>query len=134
MSPTPSIVTLSCGCFFRGREFFASSDCETHENEPVEDPRDEEWSCDRCGETAQDDSGICITCGAVDEQLTTCDRCGREFPLDHLDAKPTINSRLRRIRAREGQRMMLYRAALLGFDFDRLECRKCYGPGYSSLT
>jgi len=28
-----------------------------------EQDADEEWSCDNCGETAQDGSGVCITCG-----------------------------------------------------------------------
>lgn len=59
-----------------------------------------------------------------------CDHCGQVFPIDELDSKPRINSKLRRIRQREGQLMMLSRAADLGFDFDQLECRHCYGPGY----
>jgi hypothetical protein len=63
-------------------------------------------------------------------EMHQCDNCGRMFPIDELDGKPTINSKLRRIRAREGQRIMLRRAADLGFEFDRLECRRCYGPGY----
>ena len=29
---------------------------------------DEDWSCDNCGETAQDGSGTCITCGQVDDE------------------------------------------------------------------
>lgn len=28
-----------------------------------EEDEDEEWSCDNCGETAQDGSGDCVTCG-----------------------------------------------------------------------
>lgn len=28
-----------------------------------------EWSCDNCGETAQDGSGECVTCGHEDEQV-----------------------------------------------------------------
>lgn len=93
---------------------------------------DDEWSCDNCGETAMDGSGICITCGAQseEEEEAPCDCCGRLFPLGLLDGKPTINSKLRRIRAREGQLAMLRRAADKGYDFDRLECRRCYGPGY----
>jgi len=59
-----------------------------------------------------------------------CESCQHLFAISELDAKPQINSRLRRIRAREGQIAMLQRAADLGFDFDRLECRNCYGPGY----
>lgn len=64
------------------------------------------------------------------EELEACDCCGKMFPIDQLDGKPSINSKLRRIQAREGQIGMLRRAADLGFDFDRLECRRCYGPGY----
>ena len=60
----------------------------------------------------------------------TCAKCGGSLPLDQLDSKPTINSRLRRIQENEGQLIMLRRAADLGFDFDRLECLSCYGPGY----
>lgn len=125
-----AVVNLPCGCFFKGRELVADPDCEEH----GENDAPEEWSCDRCGESAQDGSGICITCGAVDEELTPCDCCGREFPIDLLDGKPTINSHLRRVRAREGQLSMLYRAAVHGYDFDRLECRSCYGPGFQIIT
>ena len=38
---------------------------------PKED--EEEWSCDRCGETAQDGSGECITCDeGHEEEATPC--------------------------------------------------------------
>lgn len=42
-----------------------------HEMELAEDPeddKDEEWSCDNCGETAMDGSGECISCGQHDEE------------------------------------------------------------------
>lgn len=122
-----STITLACGCFFAGHKFYCDPDCTSHGGD-----NNDAWSCDNCGETAMDGSGICVTCGRVDEELTPCDCCGREFPLDQLDAKPSMNSRLRRIRAREGQIVMLRRAADLGFQFDKLECRRCYGPGFVS--
>lgn len=62
-----------------------------------------------------------------------CSSCGERHPIEALDAKPTMNSRLRRIQAREGQLQMLTRAADLGFDFDRIECSRCYGPGFQNL-
>lgn len=68
-----------------------------------------------------------------EDEMTRCDCCGKEFPIDDLDSKPTENSRLRRYRQAQGQPVMLRKAADLGFDFDRLECRKCYGPGYTAL-
>lgn len=40
-----------------------------HDLETAEDPEDDEdedWSCDSCGETAQDGSGECVTCGQPD--------------------------------------------------------------------
>lgn len=124
--PSPSIVNLPCGCFFSGRSMIVSQDCEEHE--------ESEWACDNCGETAMDGGDRCVTCRApIPEECTPCDNCGGPFPIDELDGKPTINSKLRRIRAREGQLVMLRRAADLGFDFNRLECRKCYGPGYSAI-
>ncbi|NEI71007.1 hypothetical protein GR212_15620 [Rhizobium lusitanum] len=119
---TPAIVSLPCGCFFQGRKLIIADDCISH--------GDKEWSCDNCGETAMDGSDRCITCGCQVEEVACCDACGECFPLDELDGKPTINSRLRRIRASEGQLAMLRRAADKGLEFDRLECRRCYGPGY----
>ncbi|CCF19138.1 protein of unknown function [Pseudorhizobium banfieldiae] len=130
--PSPSIVTLSCGCFFRGREFVQDPKCDEHPILGDEDDEDE-WSCENCGETAMDGGDRCITCGCEIVETACCDACGRTFALDELDAKPTINSRLRRTRQREGQLMMLYRAAARGYDFDRLECRQCYGPGYLAI-
>lgn len=118
----PSITSLPCGCFFQGRIMTTDPECEEHHDQ------EDEWSCDNCGETAMDGSGVCVTCGTTDE--AQCDKCGKFFPTDHLDGKPTINSKLRRIRAREGQLAMLRRAADKGYEFDRLECRGCYGPGY----
>ncbi len=56
--PSPSITTLLCRCFFRGREFIAAPDCEEHGEEP------DEWQCKECGETAMDGGTKCITCGA----------------------------------------------------------------------
>ena len=66
--------------------------------------------------------------------LDRCDKCSASVSINDLDAKPTENARLRRIRMREGQLVMLRRAADLGYDFDRLECRACYGPGYVSCA
>ncbi|WPE19914.1 hypothetical protein [Shinella zoogloeoides] len=121
----PAIVPLPCGCFFQGRDMITVEDCSEHSD-------DDEWACDNCGETAMDGGDRCITCGCEIVETACCDACGERFPLNELDSKPTINSQLRRTRAKEGQLMMLYRAAMRGYDFDRLECRSCYGPGFLS--
>lgn len=120
-----AIITLPCGCFFQGREMFFADDCTEHE--------DADWQCENCGETAMDGGDRCITCGCEIEDKTACDSCGQMFPIEELDSKPTMNSRLRRTRQKEGQLAMLYRAAARGYDFDRLECRRCYGPGYFAM-
>ena len=117
-----AIVSLPCGCFFQGRKMFFADDCTEHE--------EADWSCDNCGETAMDGGDQCVTCGCEIEDKEPCSCCGHMFSIDDLDSKPHINSKLRRIRAREGQRVMLRRAADLGFEFDQLECKRCYGPGY----
>lgn len=123
-----ALTTLPCGCFFQGRQMVTDPDCSVH------DDSETEWECENCGETAMDGGDRCIACGTpILEACTGCDTCGELLPLDMLDAKPEINSKLRRIRAREGQLVMLRRAADLGFQFDRLECRACYGPGYRQL-
>ncbi len=66
-------------------------------------------------------------------EKSKCDSCKNLFQINDLDGKPSINSRLRRIRARQGQLVMLRRASDLGINFDRLECCNCYGPGYSAI-
>lgn len=66
-------------------------------------------------------------------KTTQCDSCGGFFDIDELDGKPTIDGHLHRTLDEEGQLVMLSKAADLGYDFDRLECRHCYGPGYISL-
>lgn len=121
----PFIAALPCGCFFQGREMIIDPDCTEHE--------DADWSCDNCGKTAMDGGDRCVTCGCEIEEKHACDSCGHMFTIDKLDGKPTINSKLRRTRQKEGQLMMLYRAAARGYDFDRLECKRCYGPGYQAI-
>jgi hypothetical protein len=59
-----------------------------------------------------------------------CATCQTVVPIDLLDAKPTMTFWLRIIRALFGQRAMLSYAAGHGYDFDRLECKDCYGPEY----
>jgi len=62
--------------------------------------------------------------------LCTCAKCGRVTGIDELDAKPSPTRLLRLVRLLRGQLFMLRYAADRGYDFDRLECRDCYGPGY----
>lgn len=59
-----------------------------------------------------------------------CARCGVEWPIDGLDAKPTPTLWLWIIRLFLGQKRMLSYTADHGYDFDRLECVECYGPGF----
>lgn len=50
-----------------------------------------------------------------------CAECGKKTPVHLLDAKPGPERwTVERLRA----------AADAGADFNRLECRDCYGPGY----
>lgn len=59
-----------------------------------------------------------------------CAECGWRLPLHLLDAKPTMTLWLRLVSLFRGQKFMLRYAADRGYDFDRLECRACYGDGY----
>lgn len=55
-------------------------------------------------------------------EKTQCACCGREFPIEALDAKPGPGH------FTEAQ---LSDAAERGDDFDRLECSDCFGPGFT---
>jgi hypothetical protein len=66
----------------------------------------------------------------MNRDLIPCDNCGTLTHIDLLDAKPSYLSG-------PGWRFLswlrmwlLNRAAYKGADFDRLECKRCYGPGY----
>lgn len=65
--------------------------------------------------------------------MTKCDHCGTEWDIDLLDAKPDHlagpGSWIERLfpKIRIGR---LLHAADTGFDFERLECCRCYGPGW----
>jgi hypothetical protein len=58
------------------------------------------------------------------ERLGTCQECGKAVPYDLLDAKPGSGHWT------NGQ---LFDAAYDGAQFDRLECKDCYGPNWSPL-
>lgn len=62
-----------------------------------------------------------------------CRKCGVRHPIDELDSKPELTPELKRIRAVHGALHMLNYAADRGINFTRLECRNCYGPGYSEI-
>ncbi|TPJ51762.1 MULTISPECIES: hypothetical protein [unclassified Mesorhizobium] len=63
-----------------------------------------------------------------------CQRCKLLTQIDQLDSKPKMTPLLRVINAARGQIKMLAYAADHGHDFTVLECRTCYGPGWSSNT
>lgn len=65
---------------------------------------------------------------------TRCRKCGREAPIDALDAKPEITPWFLGRVMRYGQPEALVRAADVGLDFTRLECARCYGPGFAALA
>lgn len=46
----------------------------------------------------------------------TCQQCGRSFHIDQLDAKPQRHNG---------------KTAEQGAQFTRLECKDCYGPGFT---
>lgn len=50
-----------------------------------------------------------------------CNKCGKKKPLHLLDAKPKGSA---------GTVRALRMAANRGKDFDVLECKACYGPGW----
>lgn len=54
-----------------------------------------------------------------------CDKCGGLFDPRELDAKPVPKDK----RADETDED----AADRGVEFSRLECRACYGPGFSEM-
>ena len=54
-----------------------------------------------------------------------CDKCRKEFEPDQMDAKPYAGP------LPTGQDLI---DASNGLDWDRLECRECYGDGFTSLT
>lgn len=62
--------------------------------------------------------------------MSRCEECGVRYPLHCLDAKPTMTFWLRLVSLFRGQKFTLRYAADRGYDFDRLECRACYGDGY----
>lgn len=62
-----------------------------------------------------------------------CYRCGEIHILPQLALKPTLVFWLRMVQLLHGQRYMIEYAAKVGFNFDRLECARCYGPGYSLM-
>jgi hypothetical protein len=64
--------------------------------------------------------------------LHKCRRCGGLHEIYELDSKPTLDRRLKRIRRAQGPLHMLTYAADHGYDFDWLECARCYGPGYEA--
>ncbi|NKW09976.1 hypothetical protein HGG76_11745 [Ochrobactrum tritici] len=64
------------------------------------------------------------------QEHSFCDNCLRPTKVACLDGKPTLTRWLRIIRFFRGQAFMLRYAADRGYDFDRLECGDCYGPGY----
>lgn len=54
-------------------------------------------------------------------KIQACTACGKPTPLHLLDAKPS--------RLRTGE--TIDDAAWRNANFDRLECRECYGPGWA---
>lgn len=62
-----------------------------------------------------------------------CAKCGELHDIAALDSKPKLTLRLRLIKRLHGQLYMLQYAGDRGYDFNRLECSKCYGPGYEEL-
>ncbi len=64
--------------------------------------------------------------------MSRCRKCGAPRSIDELDSKPELDRHLKRIRAAHGQLHMLRYAADHGYDFTRLECAGCYGPGYET--
>ncbi|MGE3307750.1 MAG: hypothetical protein AB7I52_17475 [Rhizobiaceae bacterium] len=66
--------------------------------------------------------------------MMNCATCGKEHEAEHFDSKPAMTLRLWLIQATRGQIAMLRYAADHGYDFDRMECRSCYGPGFASIS
>lgn len=62
-----------------------------------------------------------------------CDSCRREFEPHELDAKPRLGPVLLIVRLFRGRAAMMDFAGDRGYDFNRMECRDCYGPGFSEF-
>lgn len=62
-----------------------------------------------------------------------CDQCGTEHDINALDAKPVMTLWLCIVWLFIGQNRGLAYAGERGHDFDRYECRRCYGPGYAGF-
>lgn len=62
-----------------------------------------------------------------------CMRCGRDTHVFDLDAKPRWTPWLLLIFLVRGQMSVLSYAGDHGYDFDRFECRDCYGPGFNDI-
>jgi hypothetical protein len=56
------------------------------------------------------------------EETMPCDRCGKQFRPEELDSKPS---------APDAANLTVAEQSAL--EFDRHECRDCYGPGFSEL-
>jgi hypothetical protein len=69
----------------------------------------------------------------TERDIERCDSCGITCHIDELDGKPTMTWWLFVIWLLRGDLGMLRYAADHGYDFDRLECRECYGRGYSEI-
>ena len=56
MNALAAVVTLPCGCFFRGREFVADSSCEEHRDDPDidDDPEKTEFTFDELDDRAKE--------------------------------------------------------------------------------
>ncbi|MER9768925.1 hypothetical protein NKJ09_23005 [Mesorhizobium sp. M0189] len=97
----------------------------------------DEWSCqcdDECPNCGHDFSPV--ESEDLDEEgddEAECACCHGTYGLDELDSKPTMTRWLRIIRLSRGQRFMLQYAADHGYDFDRLECKSCYGAGFKDM-
>ncbi len=55
-------------------------------------------------------------------EKANCMCCGKEFPIEMLDAKPGPG---------QFTEKQLEDAAERGDDFEQLECPSCFGPGYT---
>lgn len=58
--------------------------------------------------------------------MEPCDGCGKLYPLHLLDAKPQSLAGV------AATHQALFDAASRGEDFDRFECRGCYGPAWEA--
>lgn len=65
----------------------------------------------------------------ADPDILACQSCGQPTHIDLLDAKPE-STQFRLDVVDLGQINALRLAGDRGDNFERLECRKCYGPGW----